>query len=332
MSRSGILAAGNFIVDKVKTIDIYPAQDCLANIQSVDTCNGGGPFNLLVDLAHMECGFPLAAAGLVSGLDDEGRYVRRFLEDRSVDTSMLGTTDEALTSYTDVMSVADTGRRTFFHYRGANALLGPEHLSLEGSNAKMFYLGYLLLLDGLDKVEGDQTGAAFVLKRARELGMVTAVDCVSEDSHRFRDVVLPALHHADIVFMNEIEAERTTGVPVRDPSSCDLVARELLRQGVEKAVFLHMPYGAYAKATTGETAWQSSVNLPADRIAGAVGAGDAFAAGVLSGWHEGLDLATCLKQGVCVAASCLTHPTTSGGVKPLAECLALGDQYGFITV
>lgn len=332
MSRSGILAAGNFIVDKVKTIDVYPAQDCLANIQAVDTCNGGGPFNLLVDLAHMECGFPLSAAGLVSELDDEGRYVRSFLEERGVDTSMLGTTDQARTSYTDVMSVADTGRRTFFHYRGANALLGPDHLRLEGSNAKLFYLGYLLLLDGLDKVEDGETGAAVVLNRARELGMVTAVDCVSEDSHRFREVVLPALHHSDIVFMNEIEAERTTGMQVQDPSSCDRVARELLRQGVGKAVFLHMPYGAYAKAATGEAAWQSSVKLPAERIAGAVGAGDAFAAGVLAGWHEDLDLATCLKQGVCVAASCLTHPTTSGGVKSLAECLALGDQYGFVTV
>ena len=329
--RNGVLAAGNFIVDKVKTVDVYPAQDCLANILSSAVCNGGGPFNLLVDLALMECGFPLAAAGLVSSLDDEGRIVRTLLEDRKVDATMLGQTKEALTSYTDVMSVADSGRRTFFHYRGANALLGPEHLDLEASTARIFYLGYLLLLDGLDRLEGSETAAAVVLKRARELGMVTAVDCVSEDSNRFRDVVLPALRHSDIVFMNEIEAERTTGVPVRDHTSCDLVSRELLRQGVGQAVFLHMREGAYARTTSGESAWQSSVNLPAERIAGAVGAGDAFAAGVLAGWHEGADLATCLRQGVCVAAACLTHPTTSEGVRPLKACMALGDEFGFLT-
>ena len=52
--RQGILAAGNFIVDYVKVIDGYPAQDMLASILSESRSNGGGPYNVLKDLAAMK--------------------------------------------------------------------------------------------------------------------------------------------------------------------------------------------------------------------------------------------------------------------------------------
>jgi hypothetical protein len=50
--RTGILAAGNFIVDHVKIIDHYPQQDMLANILGESQSNGGGPYNVLKDLAQ----------------------------------------------------------------------------------------------------------------------------------------------------------------------------------------------------------------------------------------------------------------------------------------
>jgi hypothetical protein len=49
--RTGILAAGNFIVDHVKIIDGYPQQDMLASIVSESQSNGGGPYNVLKCLA-----------------------------------------------------------------------------------------------------------------------------------------------------------------------------------------------------------------------------------------------------------------------------------------
>ena len=51
--RVGILAGGNWIVDRVKFIDTYPCQDGLASIRSEVAANGGSPFNLLVDLAKL---------------------------------------------------------------------------------------------------------------------------------------------------------------------------------------------------------------------------------------------------------------------------------------
>jgi hypothetical protein len=49
--RSGILAGGNWIVDRTKMIDVYPAQDSLANIIRETSSNGGSPYKVLINLA-----------------------------------------------------------------------------------------------------------------------------------------------------------------------------------------------------------------------------------------------------------------------------------------
>ena len=52
--RHGVLAGGNFIVDHIKEIDHFPKQDQLALVRTETLSNGGGPYNLLRDLAAME--------------------------------------------------------------------------------------------------------------------------------------------------------------------------------------------------------------------------------------------------------------------------------------
>src|ERR1700722_10683119 len=120
--RSGILAGGNWIVDNVKLIDAWPPQDSLATILSESAANGGAPYNVLKDLARLGAAFPLAAVGLV-GDDANGRSILADCRAHRIDTARLQSTRLAPTSYTDVMTTQATGRRTFFHLRGANALL-----------------------------------------------------------------------------------------------------------------------------------------------------------------------------------------------------------------
>src|ERR1041384_6388149 len=52
--RHGLTAAGNWIVDRVKTIDVWPQEERLAQIISETTGGGGGAHNVLVDLALMK--------------------------------------------------------------------------------------------------------------------------------------------------------------------------------------------------------------------------------------------------------------------------------------
>ena len=333
-TRHGLLAAGNWIIDYTKIIDVYPAQDALCNIASETYGNGGSPYNLLIDLARMGATFPLEALGLV-GDDKDGEAIRADCTRHRIDTAQLRTCKEAHTSYTDVMSVKTTGRRTFFHQRGANALLGPEHFDFSASRAKHFHLGYLLLLDRLDQPDAEYgTVAAGLLKQASAAGFATSIDVVSEDSDRFPAIVRPALPHTDYAILNEFEAERTTDRKIRTEKGIDsaqlrAAAQMLLAAGVRAWVIVHFPEGAIAVGRDGRNLFQGSVRIAQEKIVGTTGAGDAFGAGLLYGLHEGKPMEECLHYAVCVAASCLTDATCSGGIHALAQCLKLGETCGF---
>lgn len=334
-NRSGILAGGNWIVDQVKIIDAYPHPEHLANILSESPGTGGAPYNVLVDLAKLAVDFPLYAAGLV-GDDSLGERIFEDCKTYKINTRYLHKTERAPTSYTDVMTEKVSGRRTFFHNRGANALWDGEDIEFERLNIKIFHLGYLLLLDAIDKPDKKYgTKAARLLARCKETGIKTSVDVVSEDSDRFPKIVVPALKYIDYCILNEIEAERTTGIKIRktdgkiDADNLHPAAHALLSNGVGELVVIHFQNGAYALTKNGKEFRQGSVNLPKGYIAGTAGAGDAFCAGVLLGLHNGWDVQRCLVVGSCVAAASLSHPTCTIGVKSLKDCLGIGKKYGF---
>jgi sugar/nucleoside kinase (ribokinase family) len=332
--RTGIIAGGNWIVDAVKMVDVWPQQDTLANILNTTKGSGGSPFNILVDLALLGASFPLAGCGLV-GDDDNGRWVLDFCAKHGIDTAHLMKTAAAPTSFTDVMTVKDTGRRTFFHARGANALLDAPHFDFTATNARIFHLGYLLLLDKLDAPSATHgTIAAQVLAKAQAAGLKTSVDCVSEDSDRFPKIVMPALKHVDYCIMNEFEAGRCTGRRVRknekiDPIQIRGAMQLLIDAGVRERVVVHFPEGGCALGRDGDWTEHHSVKLPYGYVKGAAGAGDAFGAGVLLGWHEGKSVSEQLRYGVCAAAANLSEETCTGGLRPLAACLEIGKRYGF---
>jgi sugar/nucleoside kinase (ribokinase family) len=332
--RSGIVAGGNWIVDHQKIIDAWPPQDTLANIVGEAWGNGGAPYNLLKDLANMGAGFPLAAVGLV-GDDADGRRILADCARNGIDVSELRTTCAAATSYTDVMTVRDSGRRTFFHNRGANALLSPAMFDFTNCRAKIFHLGYLLLLDSLDEIEAGCPRACDVFRRAREAGMIASLDCVSENGDRFRSVILPVLPEVDILFANDFEAEKLTGGRLRkndgtiDVAAAENAARALVGAGVRTWAVVHFPEGACAFSASGEIIRRGSVRVPAENVRGTAGAGDAFAAGVLYALHEGRNMACALELGACVAAASLFDASCSDGVRKADECLALAAKYGF---
>ena len=334
-SRNGLIAGGNWIVDHVKVIDTWPPQDALATILSQSTGNGGAPYNLLKNLAKLGARFPLEAIGLV-GDDADGRSILSDCHTHGITTTQLRTTPAAATSYTDVMTERATGRRTFFHQRGANALLAPEHFDFSSTRAKLFHLGYILLLDSLDAPDAttDRPRASVVLQSARAAGLRTALDCVSENSDRFHSVVKPVLPDVDLFFANDFEAEKLTGIslgrgPTLNRPAVEQSARELIRLGVSEWAFIHFPEGACACSAAGNIVWQAAVNVPAAEIKGTAGAGDAFAAGVLLGIHENWPMPRCLELGVSAAATSLQHPTCSASIRSQSECLALAHSLGF---
>lgn len=334
-ARRGLLAGGNWIIDQVKLIDVYPQPEQLGNIRGQSQGTGGAPYNVLIDLAKAGAPFPLFAAGLV-GQDSLGRQILDDCRRHRIDARHLRVTPQAPTSYTDVMTEQCHGRRTFFHARGANALWRGDDLDFKQIPARLFHLGYLLLLDALDQPDRRfGTRAARLLASAQAAGLKTSVDVVSEDSDRFGRIVIPALKYVDYCILNEIEAGKTSGIKVRrrngalDKTALRQAARVLLDRGVRELVVIHFPEGGYARSGKGEEVWQPSLKLPDGYIAGTAGAGDAFCAGTLFGLHEAWTLQRSLLTAVCLAAASLSHPTCTTGVQSLKAALALSKKYGF---
>ena len=334
-AHRGLLAGGNWIIDRVKLIDGYPPPEQLANIVAEMTGTGGGPYNVLMDLAQSGAPFPLIGAGLV-GQDDNGAQILAHCRRHKIDVRYLSQTPKAVTSYTDVMTERASGRRTFFHARGANALWTGANLDFKKIKARIFHLGYLLILDALDVPDAKfGTRAGRLLAAAQAAGIKTSVDVVSEDGDRFTTLVAPALKFVDFCILNEIEAGKTSGFKVRTPEGrLDTVALRhaagaLLQRGVRELVVIHFPEGALARNRRGDDVWQPSLKIPGKRILGTAGAGDAFCAGVLWGLHEGWELQRSLRTGVCLAAASLSDPTCTAGVKSLATSLALAKKFGF---
>ncbi len=333
-AQPGLLAGGNWIIDQVKLIDVYPQPEQLGNIRGQTEGTGGAPYNVLVDLARSGAPFPLLGAGLV-GEDALGERIVDTCREHKIDTRHLGRTAKAPTSYTDVMTEEGHGRRTFFHARGANALWRGADLDFSRTRPRIFHLGYLLLLDALDEPDAKYgTKAARLLAEAQAAGIKTSVDVVSEDSERFAKIVNPALKHVDYCILNEIEAGKTTGFKIRQPGGAlDTVALRhaagaLLQQGVRELVVIHFPEGAFARTRKGDDVWQTSLKLPPGYIKGTAGAGDAFCAGVLLGLHEEWELQRCLFTGVCIAAASLSDATCTAGVRSLHHSLALAKKFG----
>lgn len=160
-------------------------------------------------------------------------------------------------------------------------------------------------------------------------GLVTTVDIVSTENPNFRAFAEAALPFTDYLFINEIEAGKLVGSDLRDVPARSEAARALLKKGVARQIVIHFEKDAVVADVSGEVVMQGSLKLPPDFIVGATGARDPFAAGYLFGIHEAMPTQERLRLAMCAAAACLTHPTPSMGLRPMADCLRYADEFGF---
>lgn len=322
--RKGIVSAGNWLSDTIKFIGHYPSVGNLVTIEKIDQGFGGCAHNVLADLARMQTGIPLYAGGCV-GKDALGDEIFSTCEKLGINADGMCRVDAA-TSYTDVMADMSNGTRTFFHHRGANALFGPEHVEKITAEAKIFHLGYLLLLDRMDaKDEEYGIVAARVLDGLQKRGYKTSVDVVSEEGNRFREVILPCLPYMDYFIVNEVEAGACVGHNLRDADGnivldeVKAAAHFLIENGVKEAVAIHFPEGGYALRKSGEECFVPSFRVEPKDIVSSVGAGDAFCAAMLYALHEELPLEKALRVANAAARFNLFSATSTDGAPTVAE-------------
>jgi sugar/nucleoside kinase (ribokinase family) len=332
--REGFACAGNWIIDHVRLIDHYPNEEGLAFIREESKSTGGCAYNVICNLRAIDPELPLYALGVV-GEDEDGHFILDDCHRRDIDTFQLVATAEAPTAHTEVMFSQASRRRTFFYHPGANNLLDVSHFDFSHCLAQWLHLGYLLLLENLDQPDAEfGTKAGRVLQMAKAAGLVTSVDVVTAESEAFPRIVIPTLPFVDYLVINEIEAERTTGIKTREGGILLIegiiaAASKLIEFGVKLGVAIHFPEGGFAQRNNGESCWQGALELPAENIRNTTGAGDAFCAGFIYGCYHEWPIPQCLQMAVCCAAGNIGVAASSGGMLIKEANLKLMEQYGF---
>lgn len=305
LARNGIAVAGSVIVDKINEISAYPNAGELTQIRSIQNAAGGCVPNVALDLKKIAPQLAVSAIGKI-GNDAEGEFVADILKAGGVSTTGLAVMSGEKTTFTEVMSVPG-GQRTFFVYPGAGADFGVADMDFEAIDAKILHLGYFLLLQKVDHGDGLK-----ILQKAKEIGLETSIDLVSENSDRY-GIVLPCLPYTDYLIVNELEAGKLAGM---EPTADNLqkIAEKLKKLGVRKKVIIHMPTCSVCLSDEGYSSLGSYI-LPDDYIQGTTGAGDAFCAGALIGIYNGWSDMEIMEFASACAVMALSSPDATTGMK-----------------
>lgn len=301
--KNGIAVAGSILVDNINEISAYPSAGELTKIKSVKKSVGGCVPNVAIDLKRICPDLTVKAVGKI-GTDENGEYVKEVLFKNGVDIENVSEGEEK-TSFTEVMSVMG-GQRTFFTYAGASAAFGVNDVPMSALNVKMLHLGYFLLLDKIDNGDGE-----LLLKKAKEQGVKTSIDLVSENSDRY-SLVLPCLQYVDNLIINEVEAGALTGIEPKRENLVE-IAKKLKTYGVSERIIIHTPEIGVCVSENGVTV-VPSYTLPNGFIIGTTGAGDAFCAGALYGIYQDKTDKEILEFASAAAVAALSQADATSGL------------------
>ena len=333
-AQRGVLSAGSFCVDFNKSIERWPDEDTSNEVLKIDREGGGSGYNMAIDLKRLDPDFPVEAMGVV-GDDDLGRFLFGQFDAHGIARHGLRALPGGATMSVDAFNVRDNGRRTHFYHQGVAAAMNADHFDFSSTTARILHLGLPGAHKSMDCRWGDDAnGWVAVLRKARAAGLLTNLELMTTSAERLAELGRPCLPHLDFLIVNDFEIGALAGRETRRPDgSTDGPAvrgaiDDALRLGAMRWVVAHFPEGAVAGARDGTRMALGSVAIPAGEVAGANGAGDAFAAGMLYGLHEDWPIADCLRLAHACAAASMRAISTTEGVARVAACLTLAERWG----
>ena len=301
-----IVCLGILVADVLaKPVDEYPGRGKLVLADQMELHTGGCATNTGVALAKI--GIDTGLVGKV-GEDGFGDFVISTVQGHGIDSRGIARDPRNNTSGTMVMIHSD-GERSFIHYLGANATLVESDVDFEFvEGAKILHVAGTFLMPSFD---GQPT--ANVLKKAQQMGITTSLDTAWDSRGRWMELLAPCLPYMDYAVPSIEEARMVTGR--HEPAD---VAKALMDRGV-KVVGLKMGEdGCYIRSGDAE------IRIPKYDVdaVDACGAGDAFAAGFLTGVAKGWDLEKTGRFANAVGALCVTAIGATTGIRSLEDTLA----------
>lgn len=300
-----ITCVGILVADVIcKPVDAIAERGKLGFIDSMKLYNGGCAMSAAIDLSIL--GSKTAIIGKL-GNDGFGAYLTDVLNKHSVNTDGLVFQNDADTS-ASVVLVDSGGERTFLHCKGANAEFSDEDVNFDIiSNSKIIFVAGSMLMD---KFDGEP--CARVLKKAKEMGKITALDTAWDDSGKWMRTLAPALKYVDY-FLPSIEEARELSGEIQPSKIADV----FFDYGAKHVIIKLGKDGCYCRASRDE----AGVFLPTfeGKPVDTTGAGDSFCAGFLYGISIGESIEDSCVIGNAVGTHCVLSVGATTGIKPYPE-------------
>jgi len=354
------VVAGHICVDITPVFPGKPAEGIetvltpgkLVHMEGVDIHTGGAVAN--TGLAMKILGNDVSLMGKI-GDDELGRMVLSIMDAYHSSERMLVSKDSA-TSYSVVLAVPGIDR-IFLHDPGANDTFSCEDLDWEEiARADLFHFGYPSLMKAMYKNDGQEL--LEMLRRVKELGLVTSLDMASidpdsegakEDWHHILERVLPYVDFfvpsvEELCFMLDRERykewkKRASGRDMTEIVTIEDIrplGNEVLNLGVRMALIKCGAPGMYYRTAPEENmrtlcerlelplaAWADKEGFEEsyrpEAVISGTGAGDTSIAAFLSAVLRGETLTEALHLAAATGACCVAAYDALSGLKPLDE-------------
>jgi len=308
-----VACLGILVADIItKAVDGLPEKGKLLPVEQISLYSGGCAATAAINLSKI--GMKPALIGKV-GNDGFGEFLKNALDASGVNTDGLVISEGVNTSASVVLSDSN-GERSFLHCFGSNAEFTMEDVDFEViKNSKILFIAGTNLMAKFDGIPCSQ-----VLKKAKDMGVYTAMDTAWDASGRWIEIVEPSFPYLDLFMPSYDEARMIAGKD--EPED---IADVFLVKGVKLAVIKLGKDGCFIKKNDGEKYTIPTYNQI--KAVDTTGAGDSFAAGFLSGLIMGWDLYRCGKFANAVGTHCVMAVGATTGIKSMKEILKFMERY-----
>ncbi|HAX50450.1 sugar kinase [Muricomes intestini] len=266
----------------------------LENVSGYSLAVAGAEFNVAVGLARLEHNVTYFTK---LGNDPFGKLVTNVIKQNQIGTEFIQYSDERTTGFM-LKSMVSSGDPEIFYYRKNSAASTLSKKDIDQINLK----GYNFLhLTGILPALSTSTREAvfYLIEKARKRNLLISFDPnLRPQLWESRDMMITTINKlaalSNIVFPGENEGEILCGS--KNPK---IISKFYHNLGVKTVVTKLGSRGAYISDGNNEAVIPG---FPVKKVVDTVGAGDGFAAGVISALIEGCTLSDAVLRGNAIGA------------------------------